>query len=141
MSTEIHQLLYCSHLCSPRQNRRAELNDILVIARRNNARVGITGGLFVLGDIVVQMLEGPTDHTERVFETICADPRHRDVTLLRRRDVARRTFPTWAMGFEITEDAPEEVWTVLAQSFSVQNDEMADAITDLIKDGAVRIEM
>jgi hypothetical protein len=45
------------------------------------------------------------------------------------------------MGFEIIVDASDEIWGVIAQAFTVQNDEVADAVTDLIKDSRIRIEM
>jgi hypothetical protein len=141
MTDQIHQLVYCSRLRSPMESRQAEIDSILATSRRNNARAGITGGLFVTGDTVAQLLEGPIDATERTYAKICADPRHREVITLRRRGVARRIFPTWAMGFEITVHVTDETRGILAQGFTVQNDDIADAVTNLMKESIVRIEM
>ena len=75
MTTQNHQLVYCSRLKSPMEHRHAELDAILAPARRENARAGITGGLFVTGNYVAQLLEGPHEAVERIFARICVDPR------------------------------------------------------------------
>jgi len=121
--------------------RKAEIDAIVVVARKRNASAQITGGLFVTRDIVAQLLEGPIDATEHIYAKICADPRHDNVTLLRRREAPRRIFPTWAMGFAITADATDEISGIFAQAFAAQNDAVADAVTDLIKNSTVRLEM
>jgi hypothetical protein len=120
---------------------RAEIDAILEVARRNNRRSGITGGLFVTGDIAAQLLEGPSAAVKTIFDKIHVDLRHSDVTVLRRRDVPRRIFPTWAMGFEITAEATDDIWGLLARAFVIQNDDVADGVTDLIKDGGIRVDM
>jgi hypothetical protein len=140
MPPHIHQIVYISRLRSPVENREAEIDAILVSARRNNARAQITGGLFVTGDIVAQLLEGQNEAVEGTFVRISTDHRHESVTLLRRRDVARRIFPTWAMGFEISADAPDEIWGIFTRAFAVQNDDIADAVTAMIRDSGIRIE-
>jgi hypothetical protein len=141
MNNQIHQLVYCSRLSSTTANRQAEIDAILAISRRNNRRADITGGLFVTEDLVAQLLEGPMDAIERTYVKICADPRHQQLTLLRRREGSRRIFPAWAMGFEITVNVTDDIRTVFAQAFAVQNDDAADAVIELMKDNIVRIEM
>jgi hypothetical protein len=45
------------------------------------------------------------------------------------------------MGFEITVHVTDETRGILAQGFTVQNDDIADAVTNLMKESIVRIEM
>ncbi len=70
---------------------------ILMVARRLNARDGITGALICRSDLYLQLLEGPQEPVEAAYRRIERDPRHVDVKLLSRRNVTERLFPEWAM--------------------------------------------
>lgn len=48
----------------------------------------------------MQVLEGPDEVVEAVFETIKADPRHKDVIVLSREQISNRQFPAWEMAFQ-----------------------------------------
>jgi len=48
---------------------------------------------------VLQFLEGPEESVEKLFVKICADPRHRGVIVMYRRQIEARDFPEWTMGF------------------------------------------
>ena len=54
----------------------AELDGVLLTARRNNAAVGVTGMLVVGGRRFLQALEGPDAAVDAVFARIAQDPRH-----------------------------------------------------------------
>ena len=77
-----------------------ELNSILTVSRRNNARIGVTGLLVAGHRRFLQALEGPPEAVEATFRRIGADPRHFAVVTLRRDEVASRTFPEWTMGHQ-----------------------------------------
>jgi hypothetical protein len=75
-----------------------EINQLSEDAARNNATLDITGVLFTSGGLFVQVLEGPEEDVEELYETIASDPRHRDVLLLdMERNVEERLFPGWSM--------------------------------------------
>lgn len=71
--------------------------SILAASRANNRRDGITGFLYSDGRRFLQALEGPADKVQAALERIRADPRHRAVVILSRRDVVDREFGDWAM--------------------------------------------
>ncbi len=90
----ITQLIYMSQ---PFGYDSATLSGILATARRNNPQHGVTGALICRQDIYLQLLEGSAQAVDSLFESILADPRHLEVKLLRRAEVASRMFPDWAM--------------------------------------------
>ncbi len=90
------KLLYTSRSAAPRNTEQ-----IARIARgsaRRNAEAGITGSLVHVDDSFIQVLEGPQDAVERVFEKICCDFRHREIKLIDLVNVQTRQFSEWHMG-------------------------------------------
>jgi hypothetical protein len=81
------------------------LNQILSVARRNNARDQITGALICRADLFLQLLEGPRLAVTAAFHRILADDRHLDVTLIGCGDIKTRQFPAWHM-----RDDPARSW-------------------------------
>ena len=69
-----------------------EVERLLTLARRNNARDGLTGALLHSEGHFAQMLEGPPDAVERAFERIRCDWRHADLVVLRREAAGARLF-------------------------------------------------
>lgn len=98
----VTQLMYYSQ---PFGFDDAMLGGILVQARRNNARDGLTGALIVRGDMYLQLLEGPEAAVATTFAKIAGDNRHLAVKLLNRETVAGRMFPDWTM-----RDDPAQSW-------------------------------
>jgi Sensors of blue-light using FAD len=99
------QLIYWSQ---PFGFDEAMLNGILMQARRNNARDGLTGALVARADIYVQFLEGATDAVATSFARIRADNRHLAVTKLSEIAAEARLFPNWTMR---DDSAPSCVWS------------------------------
>jgi len=75
----------------------ATLGNLLVKARKNNARDGITGALICRRDIYLQLLEGPETAVAATMSRIRADDRHLNVTIYRSGAADRRLFGDWAM--------------------------------------------
>jgi len=96
------QLVYASR---PFGFDQATLSDILMDARRANARDDITGALIARHDLYLQLLEGPRDKVEAAYQRIRRDDRHVEVTRLVERSVEARLFPGWAM-----RDDPAQSW-------------------------------
>lgn len=92
------QLVYVSS-ATPGSPINAEA--LLAISRRNNSRDGITGLLFSDGVRFLQALEGPADKVEATYARIKANPYHRAIVQLSRREIQVREFGDWAMAHQI----------------------------------------
>ena len=77
-----------------------ELLDILKVSRDNNESKDITGMLLYKGGNFMQVLEGPDDAVNALYEKIKVDPRHKDVFAISREQISARQFPSWEMAFQ-----------------------------------------
>lgn len=105
------QLNYLIYASQPFGFDNAALAGILLTARRNNARDGITGALIVRHDLYLQWLEGPPGPLDALFARICDDDRHCDITRLDGGVLTERRFGAWAM-----RDDPAQSWLWNAQA-------------------------
>jgi hypothetical protein len=87
-----------------KQAINSEIEDILASAHRNNPAKGITGALLYSGGYFCQVIEGPEEALEELYETIQMDDRHGDVTVLQFEPIEERGFSEWAMAFAGIED-------------------------------------
>lgn len=76
-----------------------ELKAILKTSRDNNPAKDVTGMLLYRDGFFIQALEGESDVVEPLYDKIKQDDRHKNVTLVYRTEIAKRTFPNWTMGF------------------------------------------
>ncbi len=77
---------------------RDEITQLAADAADRNRLMGVTGMLMSTGDIFYQVLEGPVDAVDQLFQKIAVDPRHRDVLVLGvQEEVEDRQFPSWGM--------------------------------------------
>lgn len=74
-----------------------DLDELVELAGRGNARDGITGLLFSDGRRFLQVIEGPKSAIERLVARLKRDPRHRALVTLSRRAIAAREFGNWSM--------------------------------------------
>jgi len=77
----------------------ADVETILLGARRHNQRRGVTGSLLHTGGHFAQLLEGPPSALADTMAVIGADPRHEAVRRLLDGEIARRRFDGWSMAF------------------------------------------
>ena len=96
------QLIYTSR---PFGFDEGVLDNILVSARTNNARRGITGALVCRADLFLQILEGEREAVTATLARILRDDRHVDVAVVHCGDAAERLFPDWSM-----RDDPPHTW-------------------------------
>lgn len=101
MTSDLYQILYCSRNCmhGTKPQTAVEINNILSASRRNNAKVGVTGALLFNSILFAQVLEGPIDGVEKIFEQIQRDLRHSDLIVLESGLIEARNFPIWSMAF------------------------------------------
>lgn len=94
----LFSLLYASRA---NQTLRAagDVEAILDSSRKHNTAVSITGMLVFNGYFFLQCLEGERAAVSKIYHRIATDDRHHDVTLLSARDIGRRSFDAWAMGY------------------------------------------
>jgi len=107
-SDGVFRLIYRSHSCLAHEAERTELGEIFTTARRNNKALDITGALVITEDAFVQALEGDQARVRALYERICTDPRHDDVTLLEEQTVDGRLFGRWAMA-KVAEDGGPDI--------------------------------
>ena len=75
-----------------------EIDQLATDAAERNRSLGVTGMLMSSGGIFYQVLEGPIDAVDSLFQKIAVDPRHTDVLVLSvQEEVEDRQFPSWAM--------------------------------------------
>lgn len=97
----LHSLAYFSRSAMSELGgtSHVELGRILASARRNNIKKGITGALIFSDDYFAQVLEGPRDSINAIFEGIECDPRHTHVTVIHFKPLQTRRFSNWSMAF------------------------------------------
>ena len=108
-ATDLRRLLYVSHsrLTGDPAAVAAALAEILAVARRRNAELGVTGALMLHDGRFAQALEGPHAAVQAVFDSIAADPRHGAVTVTEDGPVPARAFPAWSMAYAGADGAPD----------------------------------
>lgn len=74
-----------------------EIGSILNKARKNNPELEITGCLMFTNKCFLQVLEGPPEKVQTIFEQISADPRHHDIVIVDRHTIESRRFNNWSM--------------------------------------------
>jgi len=95
------QLAYKSFIADPDSGGREVMHTILPQAMMKNAKAGITGWLLYndRSAAIYQVLEGPPEAVEGLWQRISRDPRHTVCqTSIVRKEVAAREFPNWSMG-------------------------------------------
>lgn len=83
-----------------------EIEEILQVSRRNNARDAITGVLMYRSGSIVQLLEGEVERVRNLYRRLQSDPRHSDLTLLYDRPLTARRFAQWSMAFQPHAERP-----------------------------------
>ena len=76
--------------------REEDIAAILLSARRNNRRDGLTGALIYNGHNFMQLLEGPAREIDACLDTIRGDARHSGMVEVRRRAIDVREFAEWS---------------------------------------------
>ena len=74
---------------------REQIEQILLVSRRNNEAAEITGALLFSDTNFSQVLEGSRAEVERLYETLNHDPRHKDLLLLLSEPQGARQFGRW----------------------------------------------
>jgi hypothetical protein len=76
-----------------------ELTQLLHQWQGKNRALGITGVLLYFHGNILQLLEGSQQGVDELYNVICKDSRHDQVTRLCRIPIKERAFADWAMGY------------------------------------------
>ncbi|CAE7483801.1 unnamed protein product [Symbiodinium natans] len=104
--SKLMQLMYKSVIKEGDESAKGLVDKIVPQAMVKNARNGITGWMLYNDrtSVVYQVLEGPPESIERLWERISTDPRHSIVTdSVRRRAIPAREFANWSMAMKEVE--------------------------------------
>ncbi len=93
----MHQVIYSS--AAVEAFSESELATLLLHARGNNERLGVTGLLLYHEGSFLQALEGDEEVLSALFSTITRDKRHHHIVKLLAREVDGSHFAGWQMGF------------------------------------------
>ncbi|WP_295640116.1 BLUF domain-containing protein [uncultured Methylibium sp.] len=100
------QFLYLSRIAGEKPFE--VVAEVAVQARRNNARVGITGVLVFDGAHVCQYVEGSLAEIDGLIERLKRDPRHEALQVLHHGpSEGERLFARWRMGYLLLDDGQE----------------------------------
>jgi hypothetical protein len=94
----MHHIIYMSHARAPFTS--AQLHQLLLLARRRNTELAITGILLYGNERFMQVLEGEEAAVRALYALIRQDPRHQHVIAYADKPIPARTFPEWAMAFQ-----------------------------------------
>jgi len=86
-----------------------EVGRILRACKINNPKREIGGVLHYGYGYFFQVLEGPRDQVEELYQKIAEDERHQDVTTLEKHSLSSRSFPDWSMKYVPLEKDVERV--------------------------------
>lgn len=75
----------------------AEIASIVRTSTDHNADWNITGALLFSGSHFLQVLEGTHDQLAWLLSRLADDPRHSDLVVIARQEIAERRFPDWSM--------------------------------------------
>jgi adenylate cyclase len=75
-----------------------EIDEIARVSAENNAKKDLTGALMASGGLFFQVVEGPKEAVDELWDALMRDPRHKDILLLRVEEgELPRLFPEWRM--------------------------------------------
>jgi hypothetical protein len=83
---------------------QCDIDRILMTSRLYNEMTGITGLLVYHDKRFLQVLEGPIDELDKVYERIRRDWRHEDCRLLLKETIVARAFDQWEMAYRDHDD-------------------------------------
>ena len=94
MQVDLKRVIYVSEKTNTSD---ASLTQIIDASTKNNLETGVTGCLLSGSNSFLQLLEGPRQTIDRLYVTINADSRHKNVVMLTDEDIDERLFASWSM--------------------------------------------
>jgi hypothetical protein len=82
----------------------SDLLELLQQCLKNNPPLGVTGMLLYGNGTFLQAIEGDDAVIDRLVEKIAKDPRHKRLQFFSRKQIERRQYAEWSMGFKRISD-------------------------------------
>ena len=100
---------------------KSKLYKILVDSRVNNKLADVTGLLVYVDGQFLQVLEGEQEVVSALLEKISKDRRHKDVQVVYKTGIERRTFNAWLMAY--VSPSPKELatWAGLSNTTTLES--------------------
>lgn len=143
MSESLYTISYFSrsNLKGSIEEVAAEVYNILKIAVERNSNLNVTGALLYSGGYFVQVLEGPEENVEEIFESIQNDIRHCDVSVINNGYLQKRSFSTWSMALAgVNNDLLPEVEGILNTPKEIQSSSKGATTVQLLSGLVKRYE-
>lgn len=100
METMAEPLIHCIYASAATKSfSAAEMTELLMYARTNNACLGVSGMLLYVDGSFFQVIEGRADKVDGLYKKIAADKRHSGISLIIREPISERSFADWTMGY------------------------------------------
>lgn len=97
MAKPLKYLVYVSKESRPLSQE--DLDNILATSQQYNDANLVSGILLYVEGRFFQVLEGPQEEVEKLYETISRDKRHKESTIIAQGDLDKRFFKGWNMRF------------------------------------------
>jgi len=94
----LRRLIYASRFTGLARDLDEALRSIIAQSIQNNRLEDVTGFLMAGEGRFLQLLEGPANSVEAIYQRITADPRHTDLARIYSGPAERRLFRDWNMG-------------------------------------------
>jgi hypothetical protein len=92
----LKRIKYISRFAKTLDN--SDIEEIARVSAENNKKKDLTGALMCAGGIFFQIVEGPKETVDELWETLQKDTRHKDMWLLKAEEgEIERIFPEWSM--------------------------------------------
>lgn len=85
-----------------------ELMSLQEECQTRNKRINVTGRLLFLNGHFIQVIEGPVEILDGLFESISHDPRHTDLHLILNTPTPARSFVEWTMDVVLPNTLPPQ---------------------------------
>ena len=134
----LRQIMYLSSASRERSNN--EPMDLLKGPRFRNQRRGVTGLMLYCEGNIAHVIEGKDTVVQAVFNKISNDPRHRGIQLLWSKEIDRRDFPDYTMGFRRA--APEDLDATVPNTGTILGGEIfsPERLASLFKQVAILLK-
>ncbi len=126
----MHTLIYSSEVETYLGD--IDISSLLYAARQSNAEHKVTGVLLHHNGNFIQVLEGEEETIKRLYETILKDRRHKNIKLLLEKEIDKRQFNGWDMGFKNITDEDLDNYPVLKSVIEKQTAEDSSHVYDFL---------
>lgn len=99
LNSDLFRIIFVSRclLSADPVMRSQALENIRLAGQRHNSARQISSALICSDHLFAQVLEGPVEDIEPLFERILTDTRHSDISVVEAAHVPNREFPDWSM--------------------------------------------